>query len=281
MRNMTKRLIINADDYGHTKGASEGIRRAHLQGIVSSTTVMMNRPAALTELGCLKDLCPKLGLGMHLVFTTGNPVLPASAIPTLVRPDGSFFKLDGLLGAIDRIKINEVRAEWHAQLELFEKTTGRLPDHLDSHHHASFFTPDLLEEMLLLAEEINCPIRTPFNIGEPASRSFLPEKLAGQSFDDLVTLLDKFSPVRPQHFFDNFYGESASTQTLMDNFNQIDSSEEETFEIMCHPSIVDDDLMQASEYNTGRGHELDILTTPGLREELTRRGIELITFADL
>ena len=34
-------LIVNADDYGYTAGVSEGIRRAHRQGIVSSTSVMM------------------------------------------------------------------------------------------------------------------------------------------------------------------------------------------------------------------------------------------------
>jgi predicted glycoside hydrolase/deacetylase ChbG (UPF0249 family) len=278
---MTKRLIVNADDYGHTKGASEGIRRAHLNGIVSSTTVMMNRPAALTELECLKSECPKLGLGLHLVITTGNPVLPPSSIPTLVRQDGSFFKLDGFLEALDQIKINEVRAEWHAQVDLFEKISGHLPDHLDSHHHVTHFTPALLEETLLLAEEIGCPIRMPFNIGEPESRSFLPEMLAGQSLDEMAAMMDTFAPVRPQYFFDNFYGDDASRQTLLDDFDRIQASGKETFEIMCHPAMVDDDLMQASAYNTGRGNELEVLTTPGLREELSRRGIELITFGDL
>jgi predicted glycoside hydrolase/deacetylase ChbG (UPF0249 family) len=183
---------------------------------------------------------------------------------------------------MDRIDIDQVNAEWHAQVELFEKVTGHLPDHLDSHHHSSYFTPALLEEMLLLAEEINCPIRTPFNLNEPESHGFLPEKLAGQSFDDLAALLDKFTPVRPQYFFDNFYGEGATRETLLKNFDFILSSKEaDTFEIMCHPAVVDDDLMQASAYNTGRGRELEILTATGLREELSRRGIELITFGDL
>ena len=279
---MTKCLIVNADDYGHTRGASEGIRRAHKLGIVSSTSVMMNRPAARSELEYIKKECPGLGVGLHLVITTGNPVLPPSSIPTLVRPDGSFFKLDGLLDAIDRVDVDQVSAEWCAQVELFEKITGQLPDHLDSHHHASYFTPALLEEMLLLAEDVNCPVRLPFNTTDPQSRRFLPDKLAGQSFDDLTALIDKFSPVRPQTFFDCFYGENATRNTLMDIFNRIEAAEDaETFEIMCHPAIVDDDLMQASAYNTGRGNELEILTGPGLKEELSRRGIELITFGDL
>lgn len=282
MNSMTKRLIVNADDYGHTKGTSEGIRRAHNLGIVSSTSVMINRPAARTELEYIKSECPGLGVGLHLVITTGNPVLPPSAVSTLVRPDGSFHKLDGLLEAIDRIDIDQVSAEWYAQVELFEKVTGQLPDHLDSHHHASYFTPALLEEMLLLAEDVNCPIRSPFNKEGDQARSFLPEKLAGQSIDDLTALIDKFSPIRPKIFFDNFYGENATRITLMEIFNRIETADDaETFEIMCHPAVVDDDLMQASAYNTGRGNELEILTGPGLREELSRRGIQLITFGDL
>lgn len=279
---MTKRLIVNADDYGHTRGASEGIRRAHNLGIVSSTSVMINRPAARSELEFVKSECPELGVGLHLVLTTGNPVLPPSVIPTLVRPDGSFYKLDGLLDAMDRIDVDQVSAEWYAQVELFEKVTGQLPDHLDSHHHASYFTPALLEEMLLLAEDVNCPIRSPFNKEEDQTSSFLPEKLAGQSITDLTTLLDKYSPVRPQIFFDCFYGENASRNTLIEIFNRIETADEaETFEIMCHPAVVDDDLIQASAYNTGRGNELEILTGPGLKEELTRRGIKLINFRDL
>ena len=39
---MSKRLIVNADDYGKTAGVIRGIIRAHREGIVTSTTVMMN-----------------------------------------------------------------------------------------------------------------------------------------------------------------------------------------------------------------------------------------------
>ena len=43
---MIKKLIINADDFGMCEGNSLGILLAHEQGIVSSTTVMMNMPYA-------------------------------------------------------------------------------------------------------------------------------------------------------------------------------------------------------------------------------------------
>ena len=43
---MIKKLIINADDFGMCEGNSLGILLAHEEGLVSSTTVMMNMPYA-------------------------------------------------------------------------------------------------------------------------------------------------------------------------------------------------------------------------------------------
>ena len=47
---MIKKLIINADDFGMCEGNSLGILLAHEEGLVSSTTVMMNMPYALWAL---------------------------------------------------------------------------------------------------------------------------------------------------------------------------------------------------------------------------------------
>ncbi len=159
---MSVRLIVNADDYGHTAGVSAGIRAAHLHGMVTSTTAMMNRPNAVQALPLAIQTCPNLGIGLHLVLTSGRPLLSPEKISSLVQPDGSFFSQAGLIEWLEQIDLDEVRAEWHAQLELFIRVAGRLPDHLDSHHHASYFTPGLFERMLVLAEECHCPIRKPF-----------------------------------------------------------------------------------------------------------------------
>lgn len=40
-----KELIINADDFGFTRGANEGIVRAHRDGILTSATLMATGPA--------------------------------------------------------------------------------------------------------------------------------------------------------------------------------------------------------------------------------------------
>jgi len=40
-----KQLILNADDFGLTRGVNEGIIRAHREGILTSATLMANAPA--------------------------------------------------------------------------------------------------------------------------------------------------------------------------------------------------------------------------------------------
>jgi predicted glycoside hydrolase/deacetylase ChbG (UPF0249 family) len=69
-----KRLIINADDFGLTPGVTRGILDAHLNGVVTSTSAMMNSPHIADSLAAAQD-APKLGMGVHLVLTWGKPML--------------------------------------------------------------------------------------------------------------------------------------------------------------------------------------------------------------
>jgi predicted glycoside hydrolase/deacetylase ChbG (UPF0249 family) len=276
---MTHKLIVNADDYGHTMGVSEGIRQAHLQGIVTSTTAMMNRPAALDELPKAVALCPRLGLGVHLVLTTGTPVLPAESVRTLVDGDGRFNRRGELIEHLGQIDLDQVDAEWHAQVERFVKVTGRNPDHLDSHHHSSYFSPGLFERMLKLADELHCPIRNPFGDVSNPMADYLP---GGQPEKDLAavkTLLENHKPQRPQHFFSNFYDETVSVENLTNLLTQVSSfPANQTCEIMCHPAVVTDELRQISDYSDMRGVELKVVTGSKLPALLQALDIELVSF---
>ena len=46
-----KRCLVKADDYGFTEAISLGILKAYREGIVRSTGVMVNMPAAPAALG--------------------------------------------------------------------------------------------------------------------------------------------------------------------------------------------------------------------------------------
>jgi predicted glycoside hydrolase/deacetylase ChbG (UPF0249 family) len=108
---MSIRLIVNSDDYGRTAAVSQGVRNAHLFGIVTSTTCMMNMPTVVDDIHTAMKEAPRLGMGVHLVLTSGQPLLPAAQVPSLVAPDGSFLKLDQFLARLDQIDPVQVMAE--------------------------------------------------------------------------------------------------------------------------------------------------------------------------
>ena len=74
-----KRLIVNADDFGRSPGINRGILEAHLRGIVTSTTVMVNCPAAALGLERALAEAPDLGIGLHITLTAGRPLSPPPA----------------------------------------------------------------------------------------------------------------------------------------------------------------------------------------------------------
>jgi predicted glycoside hydrolase/deacetylase ChbG (UPF0249 family) len=275
-------LIVNADDYGHTPGTSAGIRLAHLQGIVTSTTVMMNRPDAEPALIKAMQECPRLGLGVHLVLTTGQPLLPSGNVPGLVDNQDNFRPLDALVGELDSLDLEQVEAEWTVQIKKFIAITGRSPDHLDSHHHVSYFTPGLFGLFTRLANRLGCPIRKPCS-GEPEETAkYLPFDLRSRVFPGYLSLPSALIPRTTNHFLADFYAEKATCNHLHAIIEMIAGEPaEQTFELMCHPALPDAELERVSNYHLPRRAELEVLTDQGIMAAIQEKGIELITFGQL
>jgi predicted glycoside hydrolase/deacetylase ChbG (UPF0249 family) len=267
---MSKRLIINSDDYGRSPDISRGIRESHLHGVVTSTTCMMNIPTTAADMHIALGETPLLGLGVHLVLTMGRPITTPESIPSITDREGNFFKYNALVENLPRLNINEVKAEWRAQIEAFIKAAGRKPTHLDSHHHSSFFSPPLFRGMLELAKEYDCAIRFPFTNNVSSELK--------ETFKEAPSLLKEFKPRHPDVFIVDFYDEQATQKILLGIINNI---EDGSTEIMCHPGYVDDAFAKESSYNSQRKTELKILTDPAIKQAIQARSIELITFANL
>jgi predicted glycoside hydrolase/deacetylase ChbG (UPF0249 family) len=279
---MTKRLIVNADDYGHTPGVCLGIRQAHLEGIVTSTSAMMNRPLAPAELTIAARECPKLGVGVHLVLTTGKPVLRPEKVSSLVDSTGNFHKLSVLTAQMKEINIDQVWAEWNAQVDKFVRHYGKNPDHLDSHHHSSYFTPALFDRMTRLAEQLNCAIRKPFGGNSADAADYLPPEMAEEASAMFKGFTPSYQPRTTSRFIGDFYDEGSTKEHLLVILEEIAADlEHETFEMMCHPARMDHELHEISDYNDKRADELAILTDPEVRKKVDKLKIELIRYADL
>ncbi len=128
---MERVLIVNADDFGLSKGQNYGIIEACRNGVVTSTTALVNG-AAIDHAAQLSRSTPELAVGMHFVLTLGEPL---SAMPGLTR-DGRLGKWIWQQAEEDSLPLEEIAHELACQyrrrfVELFGGADA--PYH-DSHH---------------------------------------------------------------------------------------------------------------------------------------------------
>lgn len=86
---VSKRLIVNADDFGAAPEINEAVERAYRDGILRSASLMVGAPGFADAVERARRL-PGLAVGLHLVLVYGHPVLPPERIPDLVDVRGEF-----------------------------------------------------------------------------------------------------------------------------------------------------------------------------------------------
>jgi chitin disaccharide deacetylase len=132
----SRRLIVNADDFGHSHDINQAVIRAHREGILTTASLMVNEAAA-DEAIALARQNPGLGVGLHLALVCGRSALPPSAVPDLVNTHSQFsndpvaagFRYFFLAGCRAQL-----RDEIAAQFEKFRATALPL-DHVNGHLH--------------------------------------------------------------------------------------------------------------------------------------------------
>jgi hypothetical protein len=250
-----KKLIVTGDDFGLTSGVVAGILMAHQKGILTSASLMANAPAADEAFRAAREY-RTLSVGLHFVLTFGHPIGPPDPIGSLLKPDGSFLRLES--GAHARVESSDVRPELEAQLLRFTKEVERLPAHIDGHHHVHT-QPGVLEAVIAIARKKNLPVRAPDD----------------KTRDTLIASGVKTTGA----FIDRFYGEGAISEG--EAIAIIESLTEGTNELMCHPAVEYSELKPLSGYTHQRCRELETLTAPSVREAIDRFGIELIPSSGL
>ena len=164
---MPAHLILNADDFGLTRGINRAIGELHSAGVLPSATLMATG-AAFDDAVEIARAHPTLGVGCHIVLTDGAPVSPPGTIPSLLGPDGKNFRpsLAGFVGAylLGRINQDEVARETLAQIEKLHRAGIKIT-HLDTHKHTHLF-PSSANTLLQVAKR--CGIRAIRNPFEPS-----------------------------------------------------------------------------------------------------------------
>lgn len=252
-RGAVRRLIVNADDFGLTAGVSRGILAAHRGGIVTSATVLVNLPVH-EELDA-EAADSGLGLGLHFNLTWGAPLSPTGTVSSLVDGAGLFSRDLAALG--ERARPDEVRREAEAQIEAFRVRFGRLPTHLDSHHHAHRLSR-VLDSVVDVVAAAGLPLRS---------------QDAG-----IREALRRRAVATPDHFIG---GDGADPYWTAERLlHDLASLPLGLTELMCHPGHFDETLAY-SRYGRQREVELAALCHAEARATLDRLDIELGHFAGL
>jgi hopanoid biosynthesis associated protein HpnK len=289
-----KQLIVNADDFGFTRGVNEGIARAFKSGILTSTTIMANG-AAFEEAVELARANPNLGVGCHLALVGGAPVAPAGDVASLIESDGMLpATLTRLMTKLARgsVRDEHIQRELRAQIERVV-FAGIIPSHLDSHKH-SHTHPRVMKALAHVAAEFRiASVRNPFEsvfapaAAGPTARARRGVYLKQYAMSAAVAVRARgFKRLAREHGLstpDFFYGVRLTGLLDAEAIRSvIESLKEGTTELMCHPGIYDEELDHApTRLKRERQRELDALTDPGLRRAIDELGVKLISYREL
>jgi hopanoid biosynthesis associated protein HpnK len=286
-----RRLIVNADDFGLTRGVNRAIVEASSDGIVTSSTLMANGQA-LEDAIAHANSASRLSVGCHVVLVDGSPVLggrQASTLSDKKAKDGRFY--DGLsafaLRAVSgRVDADEIEAEVTAQIRKLQ-SAGISVSHVDTHKHTHIL-PLVLRPLLRAARTCGVPaVRNPFG---PVRFSILTKYPSLWKRYSQVTVLNRLGGRFRNSVTDAGMLTTDGTVGIvstgaMDDYlfaSIVESLPEGTWEFVCHPGYNDSELDSIqTRLRESRALELQLLTSPKTLELLARSGVQLISYRDL
>lgn len=288
-----KQLIINADDFGMTRGINRAIAECHERGILTSTTIIANGDAFEDAVAFATRLS-SLAVGVHLNLSQGKPAAPPGEVSSLLNSRGELFlKPPRLLHRLASKKVRPVHIERELRAQIRRAIdAGIAPDHLDGHLH-THVVPGVREIVIRLAKEfaisaVRCPIE---RTGRPsratnakglranAQRAGRHVVASGISFfaRRFAKLLDAANLRYPQHFAGNIYVGAFDTRALTDVLATLQDG---VTELMCHPGYVDSELAATGgSLQSQREAEVEALTSPAIRDLLQTHAIQLTSYA--
>ena len=172
------KLILHSDDFGLHKEINRAILATARQGMLTSTSLLVNGLAAEEAMEKVKSY-PRLGVGIHLNIVRGRPLSDPAEIPSLIHRNGSFLNSTGklllrsLLGKLCR---DEIYLEYRRQL-LRMMDQGIRPTHFDGEKHTHLLLPEAVHALKRLMDEFK--IRKVRTINEsPVNRILISSGVA-------------------------------------------------------------------------------------------------------
>ncbi len=270
-----RRLIVNADDFGRSAAINAAVIRAHREGILSTTSLMVNEPGFDAAVVLAREN-PGLGVGLHLTLLCGHSALPPEKIPGLVNarqelssnPAGAGFRY-----FFHRSLREQLRAEIHAQVQKF-RATGLPLDHLNGHLHLHLH-PTVFRILMEDAEQLGLErLRLtwdPFRLNLRLASGHLGYRaLHAAIFNSLAA---RARPALRRRGFRH-------TQAVFGLLQNARVDEAYISRLLAHLPAGDSELYSHPSLDDSR-HEFEALISPRVRAQIEELGIKLIRYQDL
>lgn len=256
------KLLLNADDFGYTPAVSYGIIHAHQQGVLVSTTLMVNMGSSSILAAKLAHENPGLFVGLHVNLVTGKPISDPQSIASLVDNHGNL-ALKKLLEAGKEPVYEDVVREVYAQKEYFKELMGYETKHLEAH---AVFHPFVQKAIAQVGLETKIHF---------VDRDFKFEN------GHLITTsgAHQLPYILPSPTKKAYYKENVSLAFWLEDQGNI--LNQEVTEMKTHPGFIDQTLMDSSSYVQERIHELAILCSDDLKQWLHTHHVQMISYEDL
>ncbi|OUQ34246.1 ChbG/HpnK family deacetylase [Massilimicrobiota timonensis] len=245
------KVIMNADDFGFSRGVNLAILEGFQHGILTSTSLMVNMPGFEHAVSLMKQYPDLLHVGIHLVTTVQYSVV--KGLKTLTDENDHFYRDPEIIEKSDQ---SELDKEYQAQMDKF-LATGLKPDHIDFHVCT---TPKQLKAAMKLAQKYHLPMRAQ------------DQQIEGILKEHGIV----YAPCHIPDFYDH-----GTVNTLLKLFEKALDEKREMIELALHPAYVDQTLLDLSSYHVQRAREFASLMNPEVATFIQQHDIELISFEDL
>lgn len=248
-------VIINSDDFGFSEGINKGIIEAFSEGLISTTTVMINMMSASHAIELFNENKIKdgrtLGLGLHFNITKGKSLL---GLESLVDKENNFIKPTDFVN--HKYIKEDVYKELKAQIEKL-LSYGVEIDHADCHHaiHASEVVREVTTS---LCKEYNLPLRCEHPL--------------------LRELYDKKGIKRTQNFSMLFSRKNATKEVFKKIIDENIANGTKTLEIMTHVGYIDSKTSKETTYLT---RESELNTLRELKKEGAYEKFRLVRYGEI
>ena len=259
------KIIVKSDDYGFTKGVTDGVIEAIKNGIITCTGLFANMPDADYAVERIREY-PHIALGIDINVVSGPCLSNPSQIKHLVDDKGEFIRSTSKYADPRYEKASENEELWPyeecfveacAQVEKFIELTGTLPRYLTGHS---------------ISSNANAYTKACRKAAEKYSIPFVRDLVQKYGVMKLPNLnIKPFS-------IENQFAADVEKNTL----KQLECFKDEDYVMIGgHGGYVDDNLLKYSTYTLIRVKDTKMYTSKKIKMWIQEHHAELITFDDL